>query len=134
MKHDDPKGFKYRASRERTERESEDTSRPPPKPLRFPRPGEQEPKEFSRAEIDAASEWLHDVLIDGPLEAASLFALAEQCGVMRSLLQLAKQRLGVRHRNANERLPNARALWMWSLPPRKDTLFDQEPWDGDERR
>lgn len=136
MKHDDPKGFKYRASRERTERESEDTSRPPPKPLRYPLPGEGQPREFTAEEIAAAATWLRHVLSDGSVESVTLFQLAEEAGIYRSLLQLAKRKLGVVHHDANAqlRLPNARKLWLWSLPQRRDTLFDQEPWDDDERR
>jgi hypothetical protein len=101
----------------------------PTKRLRYPRPGEQDPPEFSPEQVEAAADWLKFVLKDGPLEAGAVYQLAEECSIWRALLQLAKRHVGVVHSNLNARLPNARAAWVWTLPQKSGRAAD--PWDDD---
>jgi hypothetical protein len=100
------------------------------KPLRFPRPWEVDERTYSQEEIRAAVSWLQDVLRKkGPQHAQQIYRLAEDCAISRTLLAIAKKKLGVLVTDANARMDTEFKLWVWALP--KNGLFDDRVRDDD---
>jgi hypothetical protein len=125
MRDDDERRRRRDRDGARRHADERDDAWPPPLPKRFPRPGEQVPRDFTLANIIAACNWLRDYLRDGPKVAETIYKLADACGIPHTLLKIAKKRLGVEHYDANEDCPaESYKLWKWRLPPRKTSLFD----------
>jgi hypothetical protein len=95
------------------------------KPLRFPRPWEVDERTYTSEEVRAAAAWLAEVLrTKGPQPAQQIYLLAEDCDITRTLLALAKKKLGITATDANARVNTTFKLWMWALP--KNGLFEDD--------
>ncbi|MEW6269736.1 MAG: AAA family ATPase [Thermodesulfobacteriota bacterium] len=83
-----------------------------------------------RYAVDAAADYLTQVLTDGPQPSTEVHSGASAAGISRPTLWRAKQRVGVRARVAPWR------DWYWSLPASGDTYYpaEQPPTAADERR
>jgi hypothetical protein len=76
------------------------------------------PKDGSK--LDEASEWLHLTLVDGPVPAAKIFAMAQVARIAEKTLQRAAKIL-----NVNKEKSGKEGSWAWSLPPLKPTQDGQ---------
>jgi hypothetical protein len=63
--------------------------------------------------LGKASEWLQEILADGPVMAAEVFDRASAEGIYKKTLQRASKALKVR--KAKEAMDGG---WKWSLPPK----------------
>jgi putative DNA primase/helicase len=74
--------------------------------------GEELPSRGETRERDLATQFLRDLLRDGPVPSKQVEADAKANGITQRTLWRAKADMGI----AAARLPGQRGAWFWSLP------------------
>lgn len=67
----------------------------------------------------SAKQFLHDLLLDGPLRAGEVFKDADQAGYSKRTIQRAAKALGVERDKDGMRGP-----WVWKLPPKMPKITE----------
>ena len=79
----------------------------------------------SKSQTDEAQEWLHDLLIDGPVKMTDATKKANTFGISQKSLRTARERLGVKPRKQGYT-----GGWVWSLPHAQDAQPSQGAQDA----
>jgi hypothetical protein len=70
-----------------------------------------QPRHDKPSERDTATDWLHELLADGPLPTTEIKSQASEAGFAWATLRRAKERLGIRPRKSG-----FDGGWVWALP------------------
>jgi putative DNA primase/helicase len=78
----------------------------------------------TKSQTDEAQDWLHDLLMDGPVKATDAIKKAKAVGITEKSVRSARERLRIK--------PRKQAYtggWVWSLPHAQDARLSQDAQD-----
>jgi hypothetical protein len=85
----------------------------------------EEPDDEKSA-LEEATEWLREVLADGPVETKEIYRSARHAGIAQRTLERAKAKLGVKARRIGTPGQRGGGTWCWCLPSDLDRQIDGE--------
>ncbi|MFC1739444.1 AAA family ATPase [Planctomycetota bacterium] len=71
----------------------------------------------STPKLDAAKEWLTEILADGQVKSADILRMADEAGISEDTLRRAKDELGVERGHVGN---NTNGYWYWILPQKEE--------------